>query len=570
MTILRQRFAAKREIPHGDDTGAGPVTRRRDVLLVAAVAAVVNLLVSAVLVASTEIWPGYPLDDTYIHLAMARTLVEHGIWGLTRFDPAAASSSPLYTLLLAGGLALTPERWHLAMPLVLNLAAVPLVTAAAAAVLVPVARGAVGGVPPLAGVLLASLAIPLPVMVLCGMEHALQAAIVIAVPFVIVRAATGAIALRHPMVIGLVSGMLLGAVRYDTLVVAAACAVILVAARQGRLGTALCLGAALPGTALGLIWIGHEGWLLPNSILMKRLLNADGLPQEIIGLKLLGVLMLTVAVAAVATAVSRIAGWRSWQVLYAAQALVYATALAAAHAVGWLFRYEAAATGSLVVALLALTQLWAVTAWRPVLVSVAAGTVAVRAFFAAILALGSASDREWEHLAPARLVQQWFPRSAVVANDVGAMAWINPDVRVLDLVGLANNAMAGLRQAPGRIGPEAVRDWAAAQGAEIAVLQVCWSQVQPFIPPEWVQVGIWKGPRNMVFEDLYVGFYAVRPAAASRLAEALARITPPDGVTAFDTWSSGSPHLRMRPEQLRGRGCPLKAGPRLSRIAEQP
>ena len=43
----------------------------------------------------------YALDDTYIHMALAKNFSQHGVWGVTKFEFSSSSSSLLYSLLLS-------------------------------------------------------------------------------------------------------------------------------------------------------------------------------------------------------------------------------------------------------------------------------------------------------------------------------------------------------------------------------------------------------------------------------------------------------------------------------------
>ncbi len=69
---------------------------RRDVFFIVVAAGLVGLYV-------TVSGGGFPLDDSWIHQVYGRNLAENGEWAFVPGEPSAASTSPLYTVLLAVG-----------------------------------------------------------------------------------------------------------------------------------------------------------------------------------------------------------------------------------------------------------------------------------------------------------------------------------------------------------------------------------------------------------------------------------------------------------------------------------
>jgi len=78
------------------------------------IAVVALIAVGFYLLVSASIFRiGFPLDDTWIHLTYARNLAEHGEWAFRLGERSAASTAPLWTVLLSIGylLDLAPYSW---------------------------------------------------------------------------------------------------------------------------------------------------------------------------------------------------------------------------------------------------------------------------------------------------------------------------------------------------------------------------------------------------------------------------------------------------------------------------
>ena len=107
--------------------------------------------------------------------------------------------------------------------------------------------------------------------------------------------------------------------------------------------------------------------------------------------------------------------------------------------------------------------------------------------------------------------------STVMANDIGAIAYL-ADVRLIDLYGLATQETARARR-EGRVDRELLARLAAPAAPAAVVIYRSW--FADAIPSDWIQVGTWKVPEEVVVADRTVTFYATRPAEAALLARAL-------------------------------------------------
>ena len=235
----------------------------------------------------------YPLDDPAIHLAVARRLAYDGTWGVVAGHYQAASSSPLWTLILA------PTQWVARgalgeqVPLVLNLAAAAWVIALLRRdmlALVGTGAGRVArAVETVAVAALVVVALFLPGLVMMGMEHTLHMALVLATalavesrwvrpdgrsgrwarwgPFVLVFLATAARGESTFVAVGLAVGLLAVGLPgwHDPARPPAR--------RRERVGAGLGLGLA-SAAALGLfgaINLAYGQSLLSNSVILKSL-----------------------------------------------------------------------------------------------------------------------------------------------------------------------------------------------------------------------------------------------------------------------------------------------------------
>ncbi|WP_413865082.1 hypothetical protein, partial [Albidovulum sp.] len=401
----------------------------------------------------------YPLDDVYIHLAMAEKIAQ-GTYGVNLGDPASASSSILYPFLLLPFPGTEAQRL---LPLFWNILAV----AGAGWVWGLIAAAArLAGAAGMAIVVAGPVFLNIPGVGYTGMEAAphLLASLVVVLGLWLALNRKGA---AWWLVGAAIAAPLL---RYEGLALSLAAAATLWLWGHRRAAGVIACGAlgAVIGFSVFFLYLGLDP--LPGSILAK-IGTLD--PQGGIGSRLLvgllanlikpaGAILAGLVVAVVATAVAIPALRRGPAGAIVATVGVAASAHLVFGQVGWMHRYEPYIIVSLLAAFLLAGSAAGFRAAR-IAQGAALGTTA-----AAAIAYGPTlwGAYVWNpraiHLQQAQMARfaQEYLKAPVAVNDLGRVAWGNPEY-VLDISGarLCRGSTDPLRRGPagGRLGRTACR-----------------------------------------------------------------------------------------------------------------
>ncbi len=476
---------------------------------------------------------GYPVDDAYIHMAIARHFAEDGRWSVDLSPFTSATSSPLWTFLLAAAFRLTGVRDWSAMLLSLLAAAGALLTAQR--LLAQTSQRLVRVVL----VILVLIFTPLPVLGLIGMEHALHAWLTAGV----IWSASEFLAARgsstRPGWGLLALCALLPVTRYEGLFLLLW--VLLALLWQKRRGAAMTLAAAGASlmTLYGLISLANGWAFFPNSVLVKSVVNlsstmglAQFLTQGIYNLldtpALFGLIVAVLLAFGLGEGLGLLRPAQRWRVGLFAGMFALHMQLAK---VGWFFRYEAYLifTGSLLLMeLVAVLLTWLQSRPQVRLTPLNAAALALTLLLLLPLAYRSGNALSGYPLAVrniheqqvqmAHFVSRFYNDRTIVANDIGAISYF-ADIWLIDIVGLADR-QTGRWWQEGTWSPVKVDDLARSEGAALAILYPMWFDLYPQ-PDGWVEVGRWRIADNIVCTSDTVAFYALDPAQADEIRQNL-------------------------------------------------
>lgn len=210
----------------------------------------------------------YPIDDTFIHLTIAKNIAFHGIWGITSNEFVSAASSLLYPLLLA--LIIKIAGANIVIPLLVNVAAGIVLLIVLRKWLEKQQLGAIGQLVVLLSIIFFT---PLPIIAISGMEHILQ----FLFTFLFISRFSEELARGRQQDLGkwwfswplYAYASLMTATRYEGLIILAVACFILLIHRRIWLAFQLGLLGALPVLLFGFFSISNGNFFIPNSVLLK-------------------------------------------------------------------------------------------------------------------------------------------------------------------------------------------------------------------------------------------------------------------------------------------------------------
>jgi hypothetical protein len=480
----------------------------------------------------------YALDDPYIHMAIARSVVETGVWGVTPDNFSSSSSSLLWPSLLAFVFLFTEPVDTI--PLILNL------FFACLCIVITYWVAIKNEVPPWISVLITGVVAfiaPFPALILSGMEHILHFGLTILFMYILVEVLQSQEMHWKKVALLGICTLFLVTVRYEGLFLVGIALAFLIIRKLFTPAIITALTAFTPLAGYG-FWSNAQGWFfLPNPLLLKGnfphnsnlseifsnliefgMGRFDRMP-EITWLLIFGILFLLFYFVVKPQGYQQLA----WMMGCFLGMLIPHTLFAG---FGWFFRYEMYLVGIAVFLQFSIIGIMLVLNWRerPAWLSIIYAGIAVVVVwynltlfsprFNSIESVVQATTNIYEQqYQMARFLREHYQDIPVAVNDIGAVAYYT-EVELIDLWGLAERDVAW-HWINGSYNTQVIDSITQRKGVEIALVYDAWFQGEMTLPDSWIRVGQWSIRNNVVCGDDTVSIYGTNLQSARNLILAL-------------------------------------------------
>lgn len=431
----------------------------------------------------------YPLDDTYIHLAIADNLVNHGVWGVTQHGFTSSSSSPIYPILIGFFNILT--NWGIYIPLVLNTLFAFLLFFFLIRFSENEMKNHLWGIIYIIGIFIVS---PLSANIYNGMEHLLH--ILVSVLFI-----TSYIIYNKEQSYFkylAVWTFLLACIRYESIFIIIAFSFIELFEKRYRKAFLIIAITILPIVIYGIISIINGELFLPNSILLKgdapRGLSAIvNFPMKILEKLMNAPHLLAFISLSICFLIFQYITKKRSALLIKLHFLCTLTAMMhiAFAKTGWVYRYE-----SYIMAMYCLTFIFSlnrlfeqhpkflhrlVLSSILVLFSIPSGMRYIESLQTLPQMSKNIHDQQ---IQMSKFLHSYYDESSVVLNDIGACCYFT-SIRLTDMIGLADKDIIQLRLQK-IFNKTSIEKLTFERNSKIAIIYV--QGFQEFLPESWVPV----------------------------------------------------------------------------------
>lgn len=501
----------------------------------------------------------YSLDDTYIHLSIAKNFAESGNWSVNGSSFSSSTSSPLWTFIISITY-LIPSS-NLYSPFFLNLSISALLLIICYNLLKKINLSS-----SLIFVVLLALIffIPIPFLVFTGLEHLLHTLLIILYVYLsadlisnvdyVIPGNESRYFKKYKYLVLLT--LLIVLIRYESLFFVFTSGILFILRKKYLLGITIILSGLIPITIYGIISIAN-GWpFIPAPILLKANLPDFSTIKGI--LKSLGLNSLIQLTNCIPLLLLFIASLLLLLIRYNTEKNLWNTStfFLVIFITGLLLhmqfsslsiRYEAYLIGLGIIGVLFegnqyLTNSKFLAITRKHVISRLIFLLVVLFIFLPFFRRGlsniektiRATNNIYEQQYQlASFLNSYFNHQSVAANDIGAINYFT-DTKCLDLWGISNREILLLKLA-NNYNTEKINQISNSNNVKIAVVYEKWFKSFGGLPDSWEKICSWTISDNVICGDSIVTFYSTKSSFSDSLANSLKEFSPklPKGIKSY-------------------------------------
>lgn len=478
----------------------------------------------------------YPLDDTYIHMAIAKNFAFNGTWGITLHHFSSTSSSPIWTFILSIFFILFGNNIYI--PLILN-KIVGILTIYFFYHYNKIFN--FSKIESLTALLIVIFIVPLILISFLGLEHTLHFtfSFLLLIFFIISEIKNIKSNGRIKPFIGFLLMIPFAVLtRYETLFIIFAILIILFLQKKFKevLWTIVITGLSL--SIYGIFSIKNGWYFFPNSILLKGNVSFPPLIHVYLGeinkifilltshwnVFLLAIPLLLILVILISNYIIT-----KEIIYYFILLIIPATCQILFAQTGWHFRYEAYLlfNGTFLMFLIiknlslkeALINNKFYLRLNNILVSILMLAILTpffkREYFALWMLPHASKNIYQQQIQMAKFVRENLNEETIALNDIGAVCYFS-NIKCVDLVGLGTLEVLQAKKSE-KFNTSFIEKFANKENVTMAIIYDYWFTGNISPPSSWIKIGEWQIFNNVVCGSDVVSFYVVDKSRLNEL-----------------------------------------------------